>query len=325
MLIGASTGCRGEQAEIDPLVAVLARESEQALAAARFGTAGGTLEVTSGDLAGVSVSIPEGALGRDAVVSIYPGAALDADTGYDAVGPAAEVRATVAKLLLDAIVRVPFAPDLITAGTPGQRVIVLRGADGVTLPVAGAGIEDRRVVAPTKVFGTFGAVIDPAWIDNLSDQVASLRCTRLVNGTTLNSAINGTRLLASGMMTDATVLSARSYEANGCGFSRGWEVIWYSVALQRYDIYSYWATGATQLDTVTPLPCSPQAYAGQADSTQLSDDFALRWGGTPQTLLVEVRNCNATPAQVPPRVRLTAGAGNWVEYDEAGGYVAKNF
>lgn len=325
LLAGVGGGCRADEDKVDPLVAVLARETSQALAAARMGPAGGSLEVASGELQGVGIAVPPGALGGDAVISIYAGAPITADTGYAAVGPSAEFRATVAKLLLDATVTLPFIPEQITAGTPQQRVLVLLGADGAVETVAGTNIKAERVAAPTKVFATFGAAIDPAWVNNRSDQGVELRCERLSGGTTLKTAINGTRLAAMGMMTDATVFTARSYNANGCGFSLGWEVVWYSEWLGRYEVYSYWATGATLTDTVLSLPCAPQPYAGVADSTGLSDDFAERWGGTPQTLLVEVRNCNASPAQLPPRVRLSAGTGNWVEYNQDGGFAAQNF
>lgn len=322
----ASGGCRADDSGGDTLAEVLARESRQALAAARIGTAGGTLEVLEGELAGVSIVIPEGALECEAVVSIYAAEPFPESTGYDDVGPAAEFRATVAKLLLDATVTVPFTPADITMGTPQQRVLVLRAAGGVTQTVAGADVAVEKAAAPTKTFGTFGAVIDPAWEHNRSIIGGDLRCPRMDNGTTLNGALNGTRLLALAAMTDATILSARSYAANGCGFSPGWEVAWFSTGMGRYEIYSYWATGSSVVDTVLSPPCAtPQGYTGKADSTTLSEDFSARWGGTPQTLLVEIRNCNATPAQLPPRVRLTAGTGNYVEYDQAGGFVGQNF
>lgn len=325
LLVSVVGGCRADEAEVDPLVAILARETGEALAAVRLGAAGGSLEVTAGELKGVSVSIPPGALGGDAVVSIYAGAPFDDHTGYRSVGPAAEIRATVSKLLLDATVTLPYIPEKITTGTPQQRLLVLLSSDGTAAPVAGASIMAADVAAPTKVFGTFGAVIDPAWENNRPDPGVTLRCERLLGGVSLNTAINGTRLNASSMMTDATVMTARSYAANGCGVSLGWEVVWYSQGMARYEVYSYWATGATLENTVLSLPCAPEPYTGKADSTALSDDFAERWGGTPQTLLVEVRNCNASPAQLPPRVRLTAGSGNYVEYDQAGGFVGQNF
>jgi hypothetical protein len=316
--------CREELSEpVDRLAPILERERAQALSAERIGPAGGTLSVLSGELEGLSLEVPPGALRGDAVFSVYLAEVPPEDSGYRALGSFAKVTATVDKLLADAVLTIPYTDE----SEPDSSRIVLLARAGETLPVGGAVVKGLSMRGLIRTFGDFGVAADLTTDPDGGPDVKPSRCERDLTAISMKSAITISRFNATSEVgSDAAVLSLRSYGADGCGYSKGWEVVWYSDESGKAHRYSSWLTGPVNEGITTFPACSPAPVSPAVDSPALTDDFAVRWGVTPLELNVNALNCNTSPAAAPPRIRLTVGgSGSWAEYGLDGAYLGKNF
>lgn len=85
-------------------------------ASAKIGPGGGTLEVTTGSLAGTSIVIPAGALPQQTPVEIYTGSATTR-RGTDVVGSAVRFAPTGRQLAVPASYTIPFSPARLGTGT----------------------------------------------------------------------------------------------------------------------------------------------------------------------------------------------------------------
>lgn len=318
--------CRSDEPAVDPLAGVLEAERATALAAERIGKGGGVVEVTSGHLDGVSFTVPPGALSADAVISIYGAKDADPATGYKSVGPAALVKAKGGRLVKDAIVELPFSPDLVS-GPVARAVVILHSTDDVVDPLAGVFVNADQGTArgPTQAFGAFGAAVDSQYAKPLTFDSGSLRCERSSGWATLQSAIAGSRMLALGSMNDAEVFAALTVgDADGCGYSPSWMLRWYSPSLDRIETYSYATTGITGPLGVENVTCIAAPFVGSGDSDLIADDFSERLGQTPVAIKFEVLSCEAVGN--PPVLRITEKAsGKSADYGPNGDFQSKTF
>jgi len=101
-------GCGGDDGTDDPGGGYKVPES--AVASATIGTEGGTLSVTEGELAGVAVEVPAGALAEERVIYVAPGDPY-ALSGGSAAGPPVRFRDT--EFLAAVTVTLPFDPALL--------------------------------------------------------------------------------------------------------------------------------------------------------------------------------------------------------------------
>jgi hypothetical protein len=122
--------------------------------------AGGTLEVRTGPLAGLALTVPAGALPTGRGVSIRPSASTPM-AGLVAVGPAAELQPATVRLSRAATLILPFDAGAVSgSGAQSLRVARRDGAGRLEIlvptavdPAAG------RATVPIEGLGTFWAVV----------------------------------------------------------------------------------------------------------------------------------------------------------------------
>jgi hypothetical protein len=116
---------------------------------------GASLRVAHGELAGVAVTIPPGALAEPTRVTISPSRA-PAHPGFRVVGPAAIVEPTEAPLALPVTLTLPYDGN-VPATT--DVVVLARDAAGAVVELGPVAVDQEalRVTVDTRPFATFWA------------------------------------------------------------------------------------------------------------------------------------------------------------------------
>lgn len=321
VVLALLTGCSGKAEDPQDLDAIFSREKTAALAAARIGAGGGTLQIKSGQAAGFALVIPPGALSSDAVFSFYAAKEVGSGSGYLKTGSMVRLWGSVSKLNRAASLRMPFE---VTEGTETALVAIYR--EGKQLEnIAGASVGEGYLLALIKRMGEYGVVLDPKLI---SIPIVDARCPYDETKLSLITAIAKFRSVASGVMTAPFLFRIQSLDGNGCGASMNWEAIWYDVE----DVMQWTAqasvNGVTEVLRQYSLPCGgyPIPITPTVDSTTLSDDIYSRLGKEPAQLNFSVRSCDGSPVANPPLIRVQIdNSGNYIEYTAAGVFSNKTF
>jgi len=122
-------------------------------ASSSIGPAGGTVTVTTGELAGTSITVPAGALNRRFTIAIDL-ATVQPQPDVDAVGPAAAFTPSGTQFAQNATATLIFDPDDVPAGTPnGAFVVKRRDSQGRITDVAPGAVDQMAGTVTVSLSG----------------------------------------------------------------------------------------------------------------------------------------------------------------------------
>jgi hypothetical protein len=124
--------------------------SPPAVASVTIGPEGGSLQVTSGSLAGTSLTIPPGALTSPVAFSIFEDS-VSLVPGFVDVGPAVHIEPSIA-LALPALLTLPFDPARVPAPTTSADFVVrMRDTTGMVSEGAPETVDEENGLARVEV------------------------------------------------------------------------------------------------------------------------------------------------------------------------------